>query len=377
MAVVDRKQLLEAGVHFGHQTKRWNPRMAEYIFQARNGIHIIDLQKTTKQLEKAIELIHQVVKEDGKILFVGTKKQAQEVMKEAAEKTEMFYVTNRWLGGMLTNFKTIKKSLGRLQKLQSMEEDGVYELLPKKEVLQLEKERAKLEKNLGGIKEMWKIPELVFLIDPTEDQTAVLEANRLHIPVIALVDTNCDPTNIDIPIPGNDDAIRSIKLITDIIVEAIIEAKEGEESFEELVISELEEDQEEKEDIVFVKLDDIEVKKSKVEKKVELKEEAKEEVKEKKLDVKEESKVKVEKAEDKKEEKLKKEEKEESKTDKKESKVEEKEEVKEEKKVEKEDKKVEKEDKKVEEKKVEKEEKKKEKETKKPEKEKDKKEDKK
>ena len=211
MAVVDRKQLLEAGVHFGHQTKRWNPKMAEYIFQARNGIHIIDLQKTIKQLEKAMDLIREIVENDGKVLFVGTKKQAQEVIKEAAEKTEMYYVTNRWLGGMLTNFKTIRKSVARLNKLQSMEEDGVYELLPKKEVLQLEKERNKLEKNLGGIKEMWKVPDVVFLVDPGEDHTAVKEANKLHIPVIALIDTNCDPTPIDIPIPGNDDAIRSIK----------------------------------------------------------------------------------------------------------------------------------------------------------------------
>ncbi len=264
MAVIDRKQLLEAGVHFGHQTKRWNPKMAEYIFQARNGIHIIDLQKTTKQLEKAVELIHEVVTNEGKVLFVGTKKQAQDCIKEAAERTEMFYVTNRWLGGMLTNFKTIRKSVARLNKLQSIEEDGVYELLPKKEVLQLEKERAKLEKNLGGIKEMWKVPELIFLIDPSEDQTAVKEANRLHIPVIALTDTNCDPTNITIPIPGNDDAIRSIKLVTDIIADAIIEAKEGTENLEALeekLEFEVESEVVEKKETVFVKLDDIDTRK--------------------------------------------------------------------------------------------------------------------
>lgn len=347
MAVVDRKQLLEAGVHFGHQTKRWNPKMAEYIFQARNGIHIIDLQKTTKQLEKAIDLIHEVVQNDGKILFVGTKKQAQDVIKEAAEKTDMYYVTNRWLGGMLTNFKTIKKSLGRLHKLQSMEEDGVYELLPKKEVLQLEKEKEKLEKNLGGIKEMWKVPELVFLIDPTEDHTAVKEANKLNIPVIALVDTNCDPTNIDIPIPGNDDAIRSIKLITDIMVEAVIEAKASEEDFteleEDLKVEEQEEVlevEEKQEDIVFVKLDDIEVKKGKIEKKEEKKETKKQEKKEIKVEEKKDSK-KEEVEEDKKEIKV--EEKEKTKKEESEIEVEEKkdskkEEVKEEK-IEKEDKK--------------------------------------
>ena len=299
MAVVDRKQLLEAGVHFGHQTKRWNPKMAEYIFQARNGIHIIDLQKTIKQLEKAMDLIHEVVENDGKVLFVGTKKQAQEVIKEAAEKTEMYYVTNRWLGGMLTNFKTIRKSVARLNKLQSMEEDGVYELLPKKEVLQLEKERNKLEKNLGGIKEMWKVPDVVFLVDPGEDHTAVKEANKLHIPVIALIDTNCDPTPIDIPIPGNDDAIRSIKLVTDLIAEAVIEGKAAKEDtgILEFETEEVVEEEPEKER-VFVKLDEIEIKQ---EVKEEVKLEVKEEKAETRVEVKEEPKkeVKVEVKEEK------------------------------------------------------------------------------
>ena len=276
MAVVDRKQLLEAGAHFGHQTKRWNPKMAEYIFQARNGIHIIDLQKTTKQLEKAVELVHEVVQDGGKVLFVGTKKQAQDVIKEAAERTGMYYVSNRWLGGMLTNFSTIRKSVARLNKLQSMEEDGVYEYLPKKEVIGLEKERNKLERNLGGIKDMTKVPDLVFLIDPSEDYTAVKEANKLNIPIIALTDTNCDPTPIDLPIPGNDDAIRSIKLITDIIANAILEALEPQIDEETILEFENVEENEEKE---FVNLDEIEVKDNKIQE-VEVKEEVKEDKKE-------------------------------------------------------------------------------------------------
>ena len=283
MAVVDRKQLLEAGVHFGHQTKRWNPKMAEYIFQARNGIHIIDLQKTIKQLEKAVDMVHEVIANDGKILFVGTKKQAQEVIKEVAIKTEMYYVTNRWLGGMLTNFKTIRRSVARLNKLQSMEEDKVYELLPKKEVLQLEKERNKLEKNLGGIKEMWKIPDLIFLVDPGEDHTAIAEANKLNIPVIALIDTNCDPTSIDIPIPGNDDAIRSIKLITDIIAEAIVEGKTSQEDTEtvlEFETKDIQEDVVEEKERVFVNLEEIEKQKEKLQVKVQEKSETKKIVKE-------------------------------------------------------------------------------------------------
>lgn len=342
MAVVDRKQLLEAGVHFGHQTKRWNPKMAEYIFQARNGIHIIDLQKTFKQLEKAIDLIHEVVENDGKVLFVGTKKQAQEVIKEAAEKTGMYYVTNRWLGGMLTNFKTIRRSVGRLNKLQSMEEDGVYELLPKKEVLQLEKERNKLEKNLGGIREMWKVPELIFLIDPGEDHTAVKEANKLNIPIIALIDTNCDPTPIDIPIPGNDDAIRSIKLITDVIVEAIIEGKASQEDMDldtDTVLKfETQEVEEAPQDRVFVKLDEIEIKKEekKAEKKEEEKASKKEDIVEEKEKIEEVKEVKETKSEtletdEKEQEEKKVDEKLEEKTSKKEEIVEEKEDIEEEK----------------------------------------------
>ena len=271
MQVVDRKQLLEAGVHFGHQTKRWNPKMKEYIYQERNGIHIIDLQKTKSQIEKALLLVQEVVENEGKILFVGTKKQAQEVMKQAAEKTGMYYVTNRWLGGMLTNFKTIKKSISRLKKLGQMEEDGVYELLPKKEVLKLEKERENLEKNLGGIKDMTSVPDLIFLIDPSEEKIAVKEASKLGIPIIAIVDTNCDPTNIDIPIPANDDALRSITLITDLVTATVLETKEGEEiSFDETEEVKTEE-KEEMPEQEFVKID--EALEEKENEKAELKEE--------------------------------------------------------------------------------------------------------
>ena len=228
MAVVAMKQLLEAGVHFGHQTRRWDPRMAEYIFQARNGIHIIDLQKTSRKIDKAYAFVKEQVEEGKTVLFVGTKKQAQECMKEAAINSGMYYVDQRWLGGMLTNFKTIRTRVDRLKKLEAMEEDGTFEVLPKKEVIQLKKEMAKLENNLGGIKDMEELPGVLFIIDPKKENIAILEAKRLGIPVVGLVDTNCSPENIDYVIPGNDDAIRSVKLIADVIANACIEGKQGE-----------------------------------------------------------------------------------------------------------------------------------------------------
>ena len=228
MAVVAMKQLLEAGVHFGHQTKRWDPKMAEYIYQARNGIHIIDLQKTSKKIDEAYKFIKEVA-EDGKdILFVGTKKQAQECVKEAAIKSNMFYVDQRWLGGMLTNFKTIRKRIERLNKLEQMEQDGTFDVLPKKEVAALRNEMEKLEKNLGGIKEMTRMPGAMFVVDPKNERIAVLEAKKLNIPIVGLVDTNCNPQEVDYPIPGNDDAIRAVKLITDVMANAIIEGRQGE-----------------------------------------------------------------------------------------------------------------------------------------------------
>ena len=231
MSVVAMKQLLEAGVHFGHQTRRWDPRMAEYIFQARNGIHIIDLQKASKKIDEAYEFIKEQVEEGKTVLFVGTKKQAQECMKEAAEKSGMYYVNQRWLGGMLTNFDTIQKRIQRLKDLEKMEQDGTFDVLPKKEVILLKKEMEKLEKNLGGIKEMDKLPGVIFLVDPKKERIAILEAKKLNIPVVGIVDTNCNPQELDYPIPGNDDAIRSVSLIADVMANAIIEGKQG-ESFE-------------------------------------------------------------------------------------------------------------------------------------------------
>ena len=231
MAVVAMKQLLEAGVHFGHQTRRWDPRMAEYIFQARNGIHIIDLQKASKKIDEAYEFIKEQVEEGKTVLFVGTKKQAQDCMKDAAIKSGMYYVNQRWLGGMLTNFDTIQKRIQRLKDLEKMEEDGTFDVLPKKEVILLKKEMEKLEKNLGGIKEMDKLPGVIFLVDPKKDRIAILEAKKLNIPVVGIVDTNCNPQDLDYPIPGNDDAIRSVSLIADVMANAIIEGKQG-ESFE-------------------------------------------------------------------------------------------------------------------------------------------------
>ena len=228
MAVVAMKQLLEAGVHFGHQTKRWDPKMAEYIYQARNGIHIIDLQKTSKKIDEAYAFVKEIAEEGQDILFIGTKKQAQECVKEAAEKSGMFYVDQRWLGGMLTNFKTIRTRIERLKKLEAMQEDGTFDVLPKKEVAELKNEMEKLEKNLGGIKEMTKLPGAIFVVDPKNERIAVLEAKKLGIPVIGLVDTNCSPVDVDYPIPGNDDAIRAVKLITDVMANAVIEGRQGE-----------------------------------------------------------------------------------------------------------------------------------------------------
>ena len=243
MAVVAMKQLLEAGVHFGHQTRRWDPRMAEYIFQARNGIHIIDLQKTSKKLDEAYAFIKEQAEEGKTILFVGTKKQAQECVKEAAEKSGMYYVNERWVGGTLTNFKTIRKRIERLAELEKMQEDGTFEVLPKKEVILLKKEMDKLQKNLGGIKEMTQIPDVIFVVDPKKEHIAVQEARKLNIPLVGLVDTNCDPNDVDYVIPGNDDAIRAVKLVTDVLANAVIEGKQGEslEAEEEQQVEESEE----------------------------------------------------------------------------------------------------------------------------------------
>ena len=231
MSVISMKQLLEAGVHFGHQTRRWDPKMAEYIFQARNGIHIIDLQKTSKKLDEAYAFVKEQAEEGKTVLFVGTKKQAQECMKEAALKCGMFYVDQRWLGGMLTNFGTIQKRIQRLKDLEAMEQDGTFDVLPKKEVILLKKEMEKLERNLGGIKEMNELPGVIFLVDPKKERIAILEAKKLGIPVVGLVDTNCNPEEVDYAIPGNDDAIRAVKLIADVMANAVIEGKQG-ESFE-------------------------------------------------------------------------------------------------------------------------------------------------
>ena len=240
MAVVAMKQLLEAGVHFGHQTRRWDPKMAEYIFQARNGIHIIDLQKTSKKLDEAYSFVKEQAEEGKTVLFVGTKKQAQECMKEAALKCGMYYVDQRWLGGMLTNFGTIKTRIQRLKDLETMAEDGTFDVLPKKEVILLKKEMEKLEKNLGGIKDMEELPGVIFLVDPKKERIAILEARKLDIPVIGLVDTNCNPEDVDYAIPGNDDAIRAVKLIADVMANAVIEGRQGEsfENAEEQDISE-------------------------------------------------------------------------------------------------------------------------------------------
>ena len=250
MAVVAMKQLLEAGVHFGHQTRRWDPKMAEYIFQARNGIHIIDLQKTSKKIDEAYAFLKEQVEEGKTVLFVGTKKQAQECVKEAAEKSGMYYIDQRWLGGMLTNFETIRARVQRLKNLETMQEDGTFDILPKKEVILLKKEMEKLERNLGGIKDMEQIPGVIFLVDPKKEHIAVLEAKKLGIPVIGLVDTNCNPEEVDYAIPGNDDAIRAVKLITDVMSNAIIEGKQGESFETEAVAEDIEEETTTMEEIV-------------------------------------------------------------------------------------------------------------------------------
>ena len=251
MAVVAMKQLLEAGVHFGHQTRRWDPKMAEYIFQARNGIHIIDLQKTSKKIDEAYAFLKEQAEEGKTVLFVGTKKQAQECMKEAAIICGMYYVDQRWLGGMLTNFETIRARVQRLKDLETMQEDGTFDVLPKKEVILLKKEMEKLERNLGGIKEMEQLPGVIFLVDPKKERIAVLEAKKLNIPVIGLVDTNCNPEEVDYAIPGNDDAIRAVKLIADVMANAIIEGRQG-ESFEVAEEQDVEEEATDMEQVVEV-----------------------------------------------------------------------------------------------------------------------------
>jgi len=222
------KQLLEAGVHFGHQTRRWNPKMAAYIFTERNGIYIIDLQKTVKKIEEAYNFVKEISADNGDILFVGTKKQAQDSIKEEAERCGMFYVNARWLGGMLTNFKTIRTRIARLEKLHKMETDGTFDLLPKKEVIRLRLEIERLEKYLGGIKQLSRLPKALFIVDPKKERNAVNEARKLGIPIVAIVDTNCDPDEIDYVIPGNDDAIRAVKLISATIANAVIEGRQGE-----------------------------------------------------------------------------------------------------------------------------------------------------
>lgn len=233
MAVISMKQLLEAGVHFGHQTRRWNPKMAPYIFTERNGIYIIDLQKTVRKVEEAYNFVRDMVSEGNQVLFVGTKKQAQDSIKEEAERCGMFYVNERWLGGMLTNFQTIRQRVDRLHELERMEAEGVFSVLPKKEVSQLLGERDKLQRFLGGIKNMNSLPGLLFIIDPRKERIAVAEARRLGIPIVAIVDTNCDPDEIDYVIPGNDDAIRAVKLLTGKIADAVIEGTQGQPEVEE------------------------------------------------------------------------------------------------------------------------------------------------
>ncbi|WP_419724917.1 30S ribosomal protein S2 [Terrisporobacter petrolearius] len=229
MSVISMKQLLEAGVHFGHQTRRWNPKMSRFIFTERNGIYIIDLQKTVKRVEEAYKFVKEVAETGKPILFVGTKKQAQEAIKEEAERCGMFFVNERWLGGMLTNHQTIQTRIKKLRQLEKMEADGVFNVLPKKEVIKLNAEKEKLEKYLGGIKDMPELPGAIFVVDPRKENIAIQEAHRLGIPVVGIVDTNCDPDELDFPIPGNDDAIRAVKLITGAMATAVIEGRQGAE----------------------------------------------------------------------------------------------------------------------------------------------------
>ena len=237
MAVVSMKQLLEAGVHFGHQTRRWNPKMAKYIFTERNGIYIIDLQKTVKKLDEAYNFVRDIAAEGGSVLFVGTKKQAQDSVREEAQRCGMHYVNARWLGGMLTNFRTIRRRIDRMAQINKMREDGTFEMLPKKEVAKLELELEKLEKFLGGVKEMEQLPKAMFIVDPRKERIAVSEARKLNIPIVAIVDTNCDPDEIDYVIPGNDDAIRAVKLIAGAMADAVLEGRQGEQ-FEEAAAQE-------------------------------------------------------------------------------------------------------------------------------------------
>ena len=230
MSVISMKQLLEAGVHFGHQTRRWNPKMAPYIYTERNGIYIIDLQKSVGKVDEAYNAIRDCVANGGKILFVGTKKQAQDSIKNESERCGMFYVNQRWLGGMLTNFKTIQSRVARLKKIEEMAEDGTFEVLPKKEVIQLKREQDKLEKNLGGIKEMQDIPDMIFVVDPRKERICIQEAHTLGIPLVGICDTNCDPEELDYVIPGNDDAIRAVKLIVSKMADAVIEGNQGQDA---------------------------------------------------------------------------------------------------------------------------------------------------
>jgi len=232
MSVISMKQLLEAGVHFGHQTRRWNPKMKKYIFTERNGIYIIDLQKTVKKLDEAYNFVRDLAANGGSVLFVGTKKQAQDSVRDEANRSGMYFVNQRWLGGTLTNFQTIRKRVRRLKDIERMEEDGTFEVLPKKEVVDLNKEKDRLIKFLGGIKEMDRLPDALFVIDPRKERIAIAEAHKLNIPIIAMVDTNCDPDEIDYVIPANDDAIRAVKLLTSKMADAIIEVKQGEENEE-------------------------------------------------------------------------------------------------------------------------------------------------
>ena len=231
-SIISMKQLLEAGVHFGHQTRRWNPKMAKYIFTERNGIYIIDLQKTVKKVDEAYNFIRETAQNGGSILFVGTKKQAQEAMREEAVRCNQYYVNERWLGGMMTNFKTIQKRVARLRQLEKMEEDGTFDVLPKKEVLGLRHEMEKLNRNLGGIKEMKKLPAALFVVDPRKEHIAVLEARKLNIPIVATVDTNCDPDEVDYVIPANDDAIRAVRLLASKMADAVLEGRQGQQTAE-------------------------------------------------------------------------------------------------------------------------------------------------
>ncbi|MCM3756743.1 30S ribosomal protein S2 [Sporosarcina aquimarina] len=229
MSVISMKQLLEAGVHFGHQTRRWNPKMKKFIFVERNGIYIIDLQKTVKKLEEAYNFMRQVGADGGKVLFVGTKKQAQDAIKEEAERAGMYYINQRWLGGTLTNFGTIQKRINRMKQIEKMEEDGTFAVLPKKEVSQLKKEHERLIKFLGGIRDMKSIPDVIYVVDPRKERIAVAEAHKLNIPLVGIVDTNCDPDEIDYVIPANDDAIRAVRLLTSKMADALLESKQGED----------------------------------------------------------------------------------------------------------------------------------------------------